>query len=98
MSKITDMVTCPATGGEHDLSLKYIKPTLGTMTCNNCQMDWGDIVRQATALLPTEEGMYQGSTYLWEFDGEDWEPLRAPSGMSGPVFDMPLRKVRLVVE
>lgn len=96
MANITDLVECPASIGKHVFEPKEIRPNLSTVVCKNCQMEWGDVVRQAEKMLPTEEGMYQGATYLWEFDGETWEPLHAPSGMSGPVFDMPLKKVRLV--
>lgn len=96
MTNIADMVLCPKSIGKHDFEPKEIRRNLTMVACKNCQMEWDDIVREAEKMLPLQEGLYQGVTYLWEFDGETWNPLRAPSGMSGPVFDMPLRKVRLV--
>lgn len=41
--------------------------------------------------LPTEDGLYRGSTYTWELENGEWTAQNAPYGVGSPVFDVPLK-------
>jgi hypothetical protein len=48
--------------------------------------EWQELLAQ----LPTHDGVYKGQTYVWERDCNEWYARHAPSGMSGPEYDLPL--------